>query len=332
MVYINTGAMLSMQKHKHHSDLEPAKRLFDKMLPKGNLVSPRNLEIISEYPKEKNEHLRETLTRIGALSEADIEQELSLQKKIIPSGNLFKTRTTNCGLPIRHFLKTKRATSSTLECLRLGEILLSTGHITKQQLEEVLILQKVSKKKIGELLIEAGYLQCRQLDCGLKLQKRFVTVALISLLSLANVLGIHKDSNASTSALASTKINVSATVLERTTMRILNQIQQVVITNKNVQQGYVDIPAASSIAVKSNNPRGYLLMFEVMSDPINNFFHTITVVMGGKEVQLSPNGGHIPQPYIRGGATTDISYRFSLSKDVQPGTYNWPLMVSVSSI
>jgi len=216
-----------------------------------------------------------------------------------------------------------------LERFLLGEILVATQQISRQQLKDIIVRQKTSRKKIGELLVEAGYAQPRQIDFGLKLQQKLVTVAFIAALSMANMLGIGSAHAGSSST--SAKINVSATVLERTSMRILSQAQEVVITNADILRGYVEIPAASRIQVKSNNVQGCFLTFEVLSAS-DNVFNSFHVVVGGREVQLSRSGGWIHQPFVRGGVTMNLNYRFALSKDAQPGTYNWPLMVSVLSV
>ena len=52
----------------------------------------------------------------------------------------------------------------------------------------------------------------------------------------------------------------------------------------------------------------------------------------GTEIQIGPRGGWVPQPYARDTVTMDLSYRFVLSKDIQPGTYDWPLSLSAQSI
>jgi hypothetical protein len=218
------------------------------------------------------------------------------------------------------------------ERFRLGEILVATEQITRKQLEDVLAHQKISKKKIGELLIEAGYVQPHQIDHGLKLQEKLVTAALVAALSMANVVGVQEAyAGSSARSVASANVSISARVLESTRMQILNQVQELVITDADIMRGYVEVTAASRVTVKSNNPSGYLLSFEVMSGT-NAIFHTVNVIVGGRDVQLSPGGSWIPQPYNRGGVMTDVSYRFALVKSARPGTYSWPVMVSVQSL
>lgn len=218
------------------------------------------------------------------------------------------------------------------ERFRLGEILVATEQITRKQLEDVLAHQKISKRKIGELLIEAGYAKPHQIDYGLHVQQKLVTAALVAVLSMASAAGVREASAGSFPVSATgAKVTVNATVLERTRMELLNQVRELVITNADIMRGFVEVPAASRIAVKSNNPAGYLLTFEVMAGP-DAVFKSVNVGVGGREVQLSPGGSWIPQPYVRGGVTMDVSYRFVLAKGAQPGTYSWPLTVAVQSL
>jgi hypothetical protein len=142
--------------------------------------------------------------------------------------------------------------------------------------------------------------------------------------------GGYHHSHAGGGQALNVKIAVSARVLERTAMKVLRQEDKIVVTGQDILQGFLDVPAASSIAVRSNNPRGYLLLLEVSGEAARNFDMVIARV-NGQEVQLLSNGGFVSQPYVRGEARTDISYRFVLSKSAQPGTYRWPVAVSVSS-
>uniref|UniRef100_A0A7V0Z6U3 Type II secretion system protein GspE N-terminal domain-containing protein n=1 Tax=candidate division WOR-3 bacterium TaxID=2052148 RepID=A0A7V0Z6U3_UNCW3 len=47
--------------------------------------------------------------------------------------------------------------------MRIGELLVKSGIITEEQLNEALKIQEKNKKKIGEILIELGYLKSRDL-------------------------------------------------------------------------------------------------------------------------------------------------------------------------
>jgi hypothetical protein len=212
---------------------------------------------------------------------------------------------------------------------RLGEILVTTEQITREQLKEALARQKNFKKKIGALVVESGSVK-PQLDeySSLKHQQTLMTAAFIAALFMANMLRAEETcAGNSQGSSSSENLTITAIVLERTSMKVMNQVQELVVTDGDIAQGYVDISAASRINVNTNNPRGYVLTFEVISGS-NLLFDSISVDVGGREVQLSPSGGWIPQPYVRGGLTMDLNYRFVLSRDAQPGTYAWPLSVT----
>ncbi len=216
------------------------------------------------------------------------------------------------------------------EKLKLGQILISTGQITGEQLEDALERQRLSRKKIGELLIDAWYGEPYQVEHGLNLQRKLVTASLAAALSLSHIT-LVRDASAGAARGVTAKITVMATVLEHTSLNVISQTKELVVTNNDIQQGYVDVPLASRVNVKTNNAAGYLLVFEVMDGPYG-LFRGINVRLGGREFQLPLQGGWILQPFVPGGTMLDISYRFVLSENAQPGTYSWPIMVSAGRL
>jgi len=157
---------------------------------------------------------------------------------------------------------------------------------------------------------------------------KLAKLALVALF-LASICGARAIYGGSApSSQTSAKITISATILERTTMTVLDQIPEVVVTDLDIMRGYLDIYAATRISVRSNNPAGYLLVFEVLSGP-SSIFNLANVRVGAREVQVSQNRGWVSQPYVRGNATLDVSYRFLLAKNAQPGIYSWPVVISI---
>ncbi len=299
-------AVLSIQKDL--ASLEDAVKvgagvhmLLGELLVKAKKLTQEQLDLVLREQDRTGKKIGELLIHHGLLFENELETVLAFQR-----------------------IQRNEAPGS--EKLRLGELLVATGQITRAQLEDVLKRQKLSKKKIGELLVEAGYVQPHQIDHGLMLQQKLVTAALIAALSMSNLFGAAEAYSANPAF--SAKISITARVLEHTSMDIISQAQELIVTNADIWRGYVDAPLASRLNVRSNNPAGYLLAFEAMDGP-DSLFKSVQVLMGGREVQLAPTGGWIPQPYIRGGAMMDISYRFALSKNARPGTYTWPLTISV---
>ena len=160
--------------------------------------------------------------------------------------------------------------------------------------------------------------------------KYIIKVVLVAVF-LANIFGVRVIYGGGVSGhQTSAKVTINATVLERTTMTVLKQIPEIVVTPDDIMRGFVDIYAATRISVRSNNPAGYLLAFEDLSGQ-SSIFNSITVRVGAKEVQLSQNQGWVSQPYVHGSVTLDVSYHFLLTKDAQPGTYSWPLMLAIRS-
>lgn len=275
--------------------------LLGELLIKARRLTREQLAIALREQRKTNEKLGEVLVRFGLLMENELDAVLAFQ---------------------RH----QGGEAPTQEKQRLGELLVAAEQVTREQLEDVLNRQKLSKKKIGEFLIEEGYAQPRQIEQALKLQQKLATAALVAALALSTVAG-NREAQGGTTAL-SAKINRTAGVPEDVSMQVLDQVSEFVVTNADISRGCVDVPAASRINVKTGNRAGCLLSFEMMNDP-GALFSAVFVLAGGREVQLSSGRARIRQPYMQDGMIQDISYRFTLSKTARPGTYNWPLSISV---
>jgi len=58
------------------------------------------------------------------------------------------------------------------ECALLGQLLLASGAITREDIQEALYRQKVSGEQLGQVLVEMGALAPRQLERALQTQSR----------------------------------------------------------------------------------------------------------------------------------------------------------------
>ena len=54
--------------------------------------------------------------------------------------------------------------------MRLGDLLVSTGAISREQLEQALELQKGTKQRLGDVLIQNGFITEKSLIYALKIQ------------------------------------------------------------------------------------------------------------------------------------------------------------------
>ena len=202
---------------------------------------------------------------------------------------------------------------------KLGEILVAQGKITKEQLAIALERQKTTGRRLGEELVKAGFVQRAVVSRALRIQRRIVFGAITTLAAST----IVPDVSAAT---ASTQIAVTAYVPAQTIAKLVLNPSEITITNADIARGYVDIAGASQLQVTSNNAAGFVIDF-FSRLPI---FRSVRVSSAAGSADLGPDGGAIIE---RGGKGRDmplnLSYRFNLAENVQPGTYAWPLALNV---
>jgi len=120
-------------------------------------------------------------------------------------------------------------------------------------------------------------------------------------------------------------IQVNAVVLARTQLKPLLQPATLTVTDADVQQGYVVVSGASLFEIWNNDPAGCIMTFESSDFP----FQEADVTLLGREVIVYPTGGMIVLQ-VMGKQQIALDYRFVLTSEAQPGTYMWPLSVSVN--
>jgi hypothetical protein len=210
--------------------------------------------------------------------------------------------------------------------LALGNILVTSGQVTRSQLSNALRRQEVSGRRIGEELIDAGTLTKSQVESGLRLQRKLIISALIVAVGLGPNAVVASTSEG---ARASSSIPVSVTVIANARIRNEYQVAQLRVTANDVSRGYVDIQDASRFSVATNSRVGYLLEFH----PVSHLFESVEVRGLGSPVQLGADGGAIVQ---RGplppSLTHVLGFRFFLSPNTAPGNYAWPLLLSIHTL
>jgi hypothetical protein len=159
-----------------------------------------------------------------------------------------------------------------------------------------------------------------QKEAGSRQAGRFLPAVATALVLLA--LGVSGNVLAgSTSALMSVRVQV----LARTLLSVESQPPSLVLTEADLARGYVEVPAVSRIRVRSNDPNGYLLAFDVTAGP----FTAIEVTGLGPAARISANGGWLARPFAgTQPVTSELTYRFLLASNIQPGTYAWPVSLS----
>lgn len=202
---------------------------------------------------------------------------------------------------------------------KLGEILVAQGKITPEQLAIALERQKTSGRRLGEELVKAGFVQRSVVSRALRVQRRIVFGALTTLAATGIVPHVQ-------AATVRSQIAVTAFVPAQAIAQVVEQPSEITITDTDIARGYVDIPAASQLRVTSNNPAGYVVDF-FSRLPI---FTSVRVSSSGGSADFGPDGGAIIQRGNHGrDLPLNLSYRFTLTAQLAPGTYAWPLALNV---
>ena len=119
---------------------------------------------------------------------------------------------------------------------------------------------------------------------------------------------------------------VTTTVAPVANLELLSQPAIISISALDIEHGYVDIAAPSSVRVQSNSPRGYELDFA----PLSPLFRALSIRGLQQNVTLGGEGGTVVQRWQHGQAVSlALSWRFYLTPGLAPGEYAWPLHMSV---
>lgn len=122
-----------------------------------------------------------------------------------------------------------------------------------------------------------------------------------------------------------TSFGVSVTVSAVAHME-QDSTRSVVITREDVERGYVDVRGAGTLRISSNSPQGYTL--DIYS--VANLFSNVLVSGLDGDIALSDEGGTIVHRWSHAQKQVlNLSYRFTLRPEIQPGIYSFPLQIAV---
>ncbi len=161
------------------------RRLLGELLVQARRITSEQLEHAIAEQQRSGEKLGEVLVRQGLLTERELHGVLDFQQN---QGN---------AKPVPGPLK-------------LGEILVSSGTISRNQLDDALRKQTGSRKKLGEVLIEEGYAEPHHIKHGIHLQHMFVTAVLVALLAACGS-GGGQASSSTAAASAATGTSTAST-------------------------------------------------------------------------------------------------------------------------
>jgi hypothetical protein len=211
--------------------------------------------------------------------------------------------------------------ATTAERPRLGEILLATGKISERQLQEALRRKRESGRRIGEELVASGSVSKDLIDRALAVQRRLVLAASLAALSPINAFVAGEAAAAEGRAY----MTVTATVVDTVTVRPVHQERTLTVTAQDVDRGYVDVQGASRVEIRNSRP--CLFEFRPLAD---NVFRSVRVSGVQGTAEFGAEGATLLQTgFANAGKMVDIGSRFELAPGVRPGSYAWPVALTV---
>lgn len=172
------------------------RQMLGSLLLMAGRITEEQLEHALAVQKITGEKLGEVFTRKGILDPEQLDRLLAFQKNQeegSPSANPF----------------------------RLGEILVTTGCIIRNQLDDALAKQSGTSRRLGELLVEDGYAAPHHISHGIRLQQRLVTAALASIFACGGMTLSGCGSGGGTAGGIS-QINSSSVVVPQAPLLTLN--------------------------------------------------------------------------------------------------------------
>ncbi|GFO63689.1 Ig-like domain-containing protein [Geomonas paludis] len=133
------------------------RQLLGALLVQSGKVTASQLDEAITEQKRTGERLGEVFMRMGMLTELQLKGLLDWQQ--------------NQGAPAD-------------TPLRLGELLVATGHITREQLERALAKQGQTGRKIGDVLVAEGYVRRSEVNHAVRLQKMCVNAVVAAILAM----------------------------------------------------------------------------------------------------------------------------------------------------
>jgi hypothetical protein len=105
-----------------------------------------------------------------------------------------------------------------------------------------------------------------------------------------------------------------------------HQARSIEISEEDVRQGAVYVPAATRLVVVNRSSGSYAVDFWSAETP----FRSVRVEGIGHAVEFGAAGGRVVERAAPAGRhAITVDYRFTLAPDAKPGSYPWPLQIAV---
>jgi hypothetical protein len=276
------------------------------------LVQPTQLEAALDIQRNSGEKIGAALRHTAHVDPKDVAAALEVQSQVRQRLN------QDNGRPV-HALP---------GCLRVGELLVARGDVSRDVLNKALAHQPPNRQ-LGEVLLQMGAVSADTLAHVLPLQKRLVSAVLCAGLGFAFAFA----SQSATAAGDTARLMISATIPTTLHVAIKSQPAGFTVTDQDIALGYVDLGQTSTFDIKTNSAGGVALEFHGVHN--GGIIETVQILGGDSNFQMPASGGVM---LIQGGwhpAVTrsfSLRYRMYLGPTAQPGQHDWPFAMSVSAL
>jgi len=152
------------------------------------LLAQQHLGTISEAVKiaaGERQLLGALLVQSGKITSEELDRAIAEQQRSGEQlGEVFKRLGMLTGQQLNALLDFQHSQETVNDSpFRLGELLVATGQITREQLESALNQQRITHHKLGEVLVEAGYVDSKRINYGIRLQKMVMKAVLVAILT-----------------------------------------------------------------------------------------------------------------------------------------------------
>jgi len=113
-------------------------------------------------------------------------------------------------------------------------------------------------------------------------------------------------------------------ILPMARLRTVSQVTQLQIDEEDVLHGFVDVECGSHVEVRSNS------RCRIAFRTAARWFSGVRIYGFPRAIEFGHDGGDYIRPLERHRTSTyRLSYRFILHPETRPGTYQWPLELTL---
>lgn len=226
-ILVNGGFLSVIDLNRALAEQRKTNELLGEVLVRMGVLDPTDLKValaVQEHLHAPEDGVKiaagvrrllgDMLVEAGHLSRGQLEQALAVQKdsggklgEILLRMGLLNVRQLNSVLGFQQMQDRGQPAPGPL---KLGEIMVAAGYVSRQQLDEALSRQIDSGKKLGELLIVGGYVQPHQVKKGIRLQQMLLAAVLAGMLTACGGGGGGVDTYAPASVAGSGNVVNSA--------------------------------------------------------------------------------------------------------------------------